>query len=79
MSGRGRRGKSLSVGNVTKKNTAQKHFRCSLVQSVDRSVPLWSRQVLIVLQPMAVTVVVVMNYVVYVMADAAGEPLVWAI
>ena len=79
MSGRGRRGKSTSVGNVTKKDTARKHFCHSLVWSVDQSVPLWSCQVLIVLQSMAVTAVAVMNHVVYVMTDAAGEPLVWAI
>ena len=78
MSGKGRRGKSTSVGNVTKKDTAQKHFRRSLVQSVDQSVPLCSCQVIIVLQPMAFTAVTVMNHVVYVMADAAGEPLVRA-
>ena len=76
MSGKGQRGKSPSVVNVTKKDNARKHFRRSLVWSVDRSV--WNRQVLIVLQPIAITAVAVMNHVVYVMANAAGEPLVRA-
>ena len=76
MSGRGQRGKSTRVGNVTKKDTAQTHFRRSLVRSVDQS--MWNCQVLIVLQPIAFTAVAVMNHVVYVMANAAGEPLVRA-
>ena len=73
MSGKGRGGKS--VANVTKKDSARKHFRCSLIRLVGRSV--WNRQVLVVLQPIAITVAV-MNHVVYVMADAAEEPLVRA-
>ena len=76
MSGKGRRGKSASVVDVTKKDTARKNFCRSLVQSVDRSV--WNRQVPVLLQPIAFTAVAVMNQVVYVMADAAGEPLVRA-
>ena len=73
MSGKDRGGKS--VVNVTKKDSARKHFRHSLVRSSDRRE--WNRQVLVVLRPIAITVAV-MNHVVYVMADAAGEPLVRA-
>ena len=76
MSGKGQRGKSPGVVNVTKKDNARKHFRRSLVWSVDRSV--WNHQVLIVLQPIAITAAAVMNHAVYVMADATGEPLVRA-
>ena len=75
MSGKDWRGKSPSVVNVTKKDNARKHFCRSLVWLVDQSV--WNRQVLTVLQPIAITVAI-MNHVVYVMADAAGEPLVRA-
>ena len=73
MSGKGRGGES--VANVTKKDSAWKHFCRSLVWSSDRSE--WNRQVLVVLRSIAITVAV-MNHVVYVMADAAGEPLVRA-
>ena len=73
MSGKGQRGgKSPSVANVTKKDSARKHYYCSLIWLVDRSV--WNRQVLIVLQPIAITIAV-MNHVVYIMADTAGDPL----
>ena len=71
MSGKGQGGKS--VANVTKKDSARKHFRRSLVLSSDWRE--WNFQVLVVLRPIAITVAV-MNHVVYVMADAAGEPLV---
>ena len=73
MSGKGKGGKSMP--NVTKKDSARKHFRRSLVWSSDRRE--WNRQVLVVLRPIAITVAV-MNHVVYVMADAVGEPLVRA-
>ena len=76
MNEKGQRGKSSSMGNVTKKDNARKHFYRSLVWSVDQSI--WNRQVLMVLQPMAFTAVAVLNHVVYVIADAAGEPLVCA-
>ena len=73
MSGKGRGGKS--VANVTKKDSAGKHFCRSLVRSSDRRE--WNRQALVVLRPIAITVAV-MTQVVYMMANAAGEPLVRA-
>ena len=73
MSGKGQGGKS--VADVTKKDSAWKHFCCSLIQWSDRSV--WNRQVLVVLQPSDITVAVI-NHVVYVMADATWELLVRA-
>ena len=73
MSRKGKGGKS--VANGTKKDSARKHFRRSLVWLSDRSV--WNCQVLVVLRPIAITVAV-MNHIVYVMADAAGDPFVLA-
>ena len=73
MSGKGKGRKS--VANVTKKDSARKNFRRSLVWSSDRRE--WNPQVLVMLRPIAITVAV-MNHIVYVMADAAGEPLVRA-
>ena len=79
MSGKGRRGKSTSVVNVTKKDTVRKHFHCSLLWSADQSIQFQSRQVHIVLQPLAVTAVGVENQALYFVADTAGGPLVCAI
>ena len=64
-----------TVSNVTKKDNVWKHFCRSLVRTSDRRA--WNWQVLIVLQPIAVTVAV-MNHVVYMMADGGGEMLVRA-
>ena len=68
MSGKGKGGKS--VANVTKKDSARKHFRRSLVRLSDRRAR--NRQVLVVLRPIAITVAV-MNHVVYMMADGGGD------
>ena len=73
MSGKGKGGKSVT--NITKKDSTRKHFRRSLVWLSNRIE--WNWQVLVVLRPIAITVTVI-NHFVYVMADAAGEPLVRA-
>ena len=87
MSGRGRSIQSVQsvhsvngMGSVTKKDHVQKHIRRSLVRSPDRSViPLWSRRLHIVMEPLAVTAGGVGSQAWYFVGDAAGGPLVCAV
>ena len=81
MSGRGQRSQRVNVmGSVTKKDCNWKHIWRSLVRSPDQSVvPLWSRRLHIVMEPLAVTAGSVSNQAWYFVGDAAGGPLVRAV
>ena len=68
------------MGSVTKKDRVLKHIRRSLDGSPDQSVvPLWSRRLHFVMEPLAVTTGGVSNQAWYFVGDTAGGPLVCAV
>ena len=67
------------MGSVTKKDHVQKQIWRNLVRSPNRSIiPLWSRRLHIVMEPLAATAGSVGSQDWYFVGDTAGGPLVRA-